>query len=189
MKRRSAREALGLAWGAICAQWLLRSTRVQFGSLPIVTGRHPKIRNRGRIVVGDRFRTSGEIFASSIVVANGAELHIGSRVFFNQGMRVHASSGVRIGDRVEIGDLVCIYDTNFHEVEPGRGVRSEPIEIGDDCWIGSGAILLPGVNLGRACVVGAGAVVTGCHEAGTVLVGNPARPVRRFPVSKAYQRR
>ena len=90
---------------------------------------------------------------------------------------------------MEMRDLVCIYDTNFHEVEPAGGVKRAAVKIGDDCWIGSGAVLLPGVHLGRGCVVGAGAVLTGTHEEGTVLVGNPARVVRRMEIPKGYRRR
>jgi len=58
---------------------------------------------------------------------------------------------------------------------------AKPITIGDDCWIGGGAIILPGVTIGEHCVVGAGAVVTKSVAAYTVVAGNPARVVRQLP--------
>jgi maltose O-acetyltransferase len=55
-----------------------------------------------------------------------------------------------------------------------------PISIADGVWIGGGALVLPGVSIGEDAVVGAGAVVTRDVEARTVVVGNPARVIRRL---------
>ncbi|WP_344782151.1 DapH/DapD/GlmU-related protein [Microbacterium kribbense] len=116
-------------------------------------------------------------------------LKIGDNVFVNQGVRIHAESSVTIGSRVEIGDLVAIYDTDFHPVEPGAAVRTSPVRIGDDCWVCAGAIILPGVSLGRGTVVAAGAVVTKSSPVGALLAGNPARVIRQFEVPADYERR
>ena len=62
-----------------------------------------------------------------------------------------------------MGSEMCIRDS-LSEVKIGYG-----------CWIGWGAIVLPGVTLGDGCVVGAGSVVTKSYEAGSVIAGNPAR--------------
>lgn len=60
--------------------------------------------------------------------------------------------------------------------------RSQPVAIGHDVWIGHGVVILPGQRVGTGAVVGAGAVVTRDVEPYTIVVGNPARPVRRrFP--------
>jgi maltose O-acetyltransferase len=56
---------------------------------------------------------------------------------------------------------------------------ARPIRIGDDVWIGCGSIVLPGVTIGDGSVIGAGAVVVRDIPAGVVVVGNPARVVRR----------
>lgn len=64
--------------------------------------------------------------------------------------------------------------------------RASPVAIGHDVWIGHGAVILPGRTIGTGAVVGAGAIVTRDVAPYTIVVGNPARPVRdRFPLSIA----
>jgi hypothetical protein len=92
---------------------------------------------------------------------------------------------VTIGDRVLFGPNVQVY-TAGHPVEGWvrKGTAgpefAKPITIGDDVWVGGGAIILPGVTIGDSCVVGAGAVVTKDVAPCTVVAGNPARVVRRL---------
>ena len=54
---------------------------------------------------------------------------------------------------------------------------AKPISIGDDCWIGGGVIISPGITIGDRCVLGAGAVVTKNIPSDTIVVGNPGKPV------------
>ncbi len=62
--------------------------------------------------------------------------------------------------------------------------RQSPVVLGHDVWIGHGAIILPGVSLGNGAAVGAGAIVTKDVEPFSIVVGNPARPLRgRFPAT------
>ena len=55
-----------------------------------------------------------------------------------------------------------------------------PVTIGEDCWIGGGAILLPGVTIGKNSVIGAGSVVTRSIPENSVAVGNPCRTIKRL---------
>jgi galactoside O-acetyltransferase len=65
---------------------------------------------------------------------------------------------------------------------PRFGVTADaPVAIDDDVWIGAGAIVLPGVRIGRGAIVGAGAVVTGNVEPFTIVGGVPARPIGVVP--------
>ena len=129
------------------------------------------------------------MFRSELATGASGQIRIGDDVFINQGVRVYSDSAISIGNRVEIADLVTIHDTNFHRVEPGDTVKLAPVRIGDDCWIGTSAIILPGVVLGRGTVVGAGAVVSKSFPAGSVIAGNPARLLRTFELPEGYKRR
>mgnify|MGYP005753075643 CR=1 FL=1 len=86
-------------------------------------------------------------------------------------------------DQVTIGERVCINDgvrilTASHDVaDPSWSLTQSSIVIEDYVWIGIGAIILPGVHLGRGAVVGAGAVVSKSVSPGVIVVGNPARPI------------
>lgn len=87
---------------------------------------------------------------------------------------------VTIGNRVLIGPNVTIV-TELHE----KGIMSrrsgkvfaKPITIEDDCWVGVGTTILPGVTIGRGSVIGAGSIVTRDIPPGTVAWGDPARVV------------
>ncbi|MXV17447.1 acyltransferase [Pedobacter sp. HMF7056] len=85
-------------------------------------------------------------------------------------------------DEVRIGQYVCINDgveilTASHDVADPRWTQfSRPVVIEDYVWIGIGAMILPGVTLGRGAVVGARAVVGRSVAPGEIVAGNPARP-------------
>lgn len=71
---------------------------------------------------------------------------------------------------------------DFHRVRRPPGARSRPVVIGDDCWLGINVVVLPGVAIGRGCIVGANSVVTRDLAPYTIAVGSPARPVgKRLP--------
>jgi maltose O-acetyltransferase len=89
----------------------------------------------------------------------GYNLHVGARTFVNYGLYALDVAEIRIGDDVQIGP-------------------AEPIDIGDNAWLGGGVIVCPGVTIGENTVVGAGAVVTRDLPPGVLAVGNPARVVR-----------
>lgn len=113
----------------------------------------------------------------------GYSLHIGDNVFINYNCVMLDGAPIRIGNHVLIGPAVQIY-TFVHPMdacERRQSVEScRPVTIGDDCWIGGGAILCPGVNIGARSVVGAGSVVTKDVPEGVVVAGNPARIIRQL---------
>ncbi len=111
----------------------------------------------------------------------GYQLRIGARVFVNVGLVALDVATITIGDDVQIGPGVqLLTPTHPVEAEPRRAKweAARPIAIGDNVWLGGGAIVLPGVSIGENTVVGAGAVVTKDLPAGVVAVGNPARVIR-----------
>ncbi len=111
----------------------------------------------------------------------GYNLRVGARTFVNFGLVALDVAPVTIGDDVQIGPRVqLLTPTHPVEAEPRRAKweAALPIAIGDNVWLGGGAIVLPGVSIGENTVVGAGAVVTRDLPAGVVAVGNPARVIR-----------
>ena len=76
--------------------------------------------------------------------------------------------------------MTALHPIEDHEARRQRFESAAPITIGDNVWLGGGAIVLPGVTIGENTVVGAGAVVTKDLPANVVAVGNPARVVREI---------
>ena len=111
----------------------------------------------------------------------GYQTSVGARTFANFGLISLDVATVTIGDDVQIGPNVQLL-TAFHPVAAGprrdKWEAARPITIGDNVWLGGGAIVLPGVTIGANTVVGAGAVVTRDLPPDVVAVGNPARVVR-----------
>ena len=111
----------------------------------------------------------------------GTNTSIGDRFYANTGCIFLDSAPVTIGDRVLFGPAVQLLAAT-HPVEAelrAQGLEyAEPISIGDDAWLGGGAIVLPGVTIGDRAVVGAGSVVTRDVPADVVVAGNPARVIR-----------
>lgn len=111
----------------------------------------------------------------------GRNIHLGEDVFVNSGCKFQDQGGIFIGDRCLIGHNVIIATLNHHmDVERRGGMVPKPVRLGDDVWVGSGAILLPGVTVGDGAIVAAGAVVTRDVEPRTVVGGNPAHFIKRI---------
>jgi len=113
----------------------------------------------------------------------GENIHLGDHVFLNILCNILDCNEVRIGNHVMIGPTVQIYCAAHHiQARPrNQGLEvAKPVVIEDNVWVGGGAILLPGVTIGRNAVVGAGAVVSRNVPANTVVAGNPARVIREI---------
>jgi acetyltransferase-like isoleucine patch superfamily enzyme len=108
---------------------------------------------------------------------------IGSRCVIGKGAGIVAHERVEIHDDVFTGHNVYITDANHGYEDVGTPIGkqfapSEPVVVGEHSWLGHGAIVLPGVTIGRHVVVGAGSVVTDDLPDRCVAVGNPARVIR-----------
>ena len=97
---------------------------------------------------------------------------VGDRVTVKSGVQLW--DGLRIGDDVFIGPNVT-FTNDRHPQSGNREFEKLPTALEDGCSIGAGAVILPGIRIGRASMVGAGAVVTRDVPAGATVVGNPAR--------------
>lgn len=133
-------------------------------------------------LLGELFGTATDAFVTPPFFCDyGAHITLGEKVYFNTQCVVLDVCPVRIGSRTLFGPGVHIY-TATHPLradERRRGLESGlPIVIGEDVWVGGGAILCPGVTIGDGAVIGAGSVVTRDVPAGVFAAGNPCRVLR-----------
>ncbi|MGE9985304.1 DapH/DapD/GlmU-related protein [Desulfovibrio sp. SGI.169] len=113
----------------------------------------------------------------------GKNIRLGKNVFINACCCFQDQGGITVGDGAFIGHRVTLATIN-HGLRPDeRHIHHvAPIIIGENVWIGSGAIVLPGVTVGDGSVVAAGAVVSRSVEAGSIVGGVPARLMGRVGV-------
>jgi galactoside O-acetyltransferase len=111
-------------------------------------------------------------------------VHVGSNVYFNFGAGFVDDADIVIGDRCQFGPnvTICTAEHPLDADQRARGLQYNlPVHIGNDVWVGAGAIILAGVTIGDGAVVGAGAVVTRDVEPRALVAGVPARKIRSLP--------
>lgn len=124
-------------------------------------------------------------FEAPIQIDYGTNVRLGSNVQLNHNCTIIDTCLVSIGSRTQVGPNVSFYSAT-HPLDPQlrNGTRgpetSKEIHVGEDCWIGGGSIVLPGVRIGRGSTVGAGSVVTKDVPPFHVVAGNPARIIRKI---------
>lgn len=111
----------------------------------------------------------------------GAHLHFGSNVYANFNLTCVDDTHIYVGDFTMFGPNVIIA-TAGHPILPELREQvyqyTMPVRIGRNCWIGAGAIIVPGITIGDNVVVGAGSVVTKDLPSNVIAVGNPCRVLR-----------
>ena len=139
---------------------------------------------RGKIL-SKKFKSCGKrlLVAPYVRIEWPENLICGNNVSFNRFCMISAHGGIEIGDNTLVGPFVVIYSSN-HKFPRDKLIREagyefKPVKIGSDVWIGAGAIILPGANIGDGAVIGAGAVVSGRVEPYSVVVGVPAKEIKK----------
>lgn len=127
---------------------------------------------RGKVGIGSFI---GYTSCKKLIIGGGSFTNV--RCFFD------------MSDNIEIGRNCCIsynvtFATGSHEIgttskRGGNGITA-PIKVNDGCWIGCNVVLLPGVTIGRGCIIGAGSLVTKDCEPNSIYVGSPARLIRKL---------
>lgn len=167
---------------ALCRYvWLrLRYRNLGVGVFFVDRGADIIIGSRARISFGHGLRCMRDFTGHFY-----GHVSIGDGVFFNRGCHVVAHEALSIGNHCLFGEMVSIHDDNHipgrgSEPIASRGLRTAPITIGDNVWVGAKATILAGVSIGDNAVIGANAVVTRDVPANSIAVGIPARVVREI---------
>lgn len=113
----------------------------------------------------------------------GRNCHFGNFVYANFNLTLVDDADIYVGDYTMIGPNVTVA-TAGHPILPSLRQKAYQynmsVHIGKNCWIGAGAVILPGVSIGDNTVIGAGSVVTKDIPANVVAVGNPCRVLREI---------
>lgn len=166
--------AAELAAGRLRARQLCRA----FGALP-----PDDLAGRARVLgelfgrVGPRVEIEPPFYCDY-----GRNIFAGDNLFMNFSCVLLDCARIEIGRNAFFGPYVQLYAA-YHPVDPAERLRGEfarPITIGDDVWIGGGAIVLAGVRIGDGATIGAGSVVTHDVPERAVAAGNPCRVLRRL---------
>jgi acetyltransferase-like isoleucine patch superfamily enzyme len=157
-----------------------------------------KIYNAGIIIIGNNFDANsgknknaigGDTILRLIVAKENAVLKIGDNVGISNSTIV-CWDRVEIGNNVLIGGSCKIWDTNFHSLKPAirmqkedNDVKTGPIFIRDNAFIGAGTIILKGVTIGENSVIAAGSVVNKSIPANVVAGGNPCVIIKELNIN------
>lgn len=128
--------------------------------------------------------------SSSTLLMHRQNIDLSDRCWIGPNSIIDGSNGVKIGEGVQIAGLSGIYSHSSHiairlcgnkyiqlEADERSGYIRDSVEIGDYSYVGVAAVILPGVKIGRGCVIGAGAIVNSDIPDFSVAVGNPAKVI------------
>ena len=136
--------------------------------IPVIQafGHHTELHiKNGKAIFGKEQITRG----NAVFRVEGGELMIGDKCFFNQNVSITCKKKIVIGNRCQIANNVVIVDHDHAGCENWGSYVENDVMIGDDVWIGAGAIILRGTTIGDKAVIGAGSIVKGNVPAGTVF--------------------
>ena len=174
---------------------LLKIMKIKYGKKLLLKGIPVIISQKGSTIeIGNNVTIKSSflsnligLYQRTIIVArtNNSKIKIGNNVGMS-GVTIYARNSIEIGDNTLIGGNTKILDNDFHPLEINdrnndikEKIKSKPIKIGKNCFIGCNAIILKGTTLGDGCIVGAGSVVSGTFDANSVIVGNPGKVVKK----------
>lgn len=183
---------------------IMKMTKVEYGKKLILKGvpiifntKGATLRIGQNVTIKSNFLSNlVGLYSKTIIITRTpeAKLMIGNNVGIS-GATIYARKGIYIGDNTAIGGNCKILDNDFHPIdmeeriqllankhggEASEKIPAKEIYIGNNCFLGCNSIVLKGTILGDNCVVGAGAVVSGEFEDNCVIVGNPAKVIRKL---------
>lgn len=142
---------------------LIKFGKFKFGTISIISPfTEISIGRNAKLYIGNRIKMRS---GSRIRVRNGAETYIGENTSLNHGCIFTAHEKITIGNDVQFGPNVMIYDHD-HDFKEKNGLKelkykTSQVTIGNNVWIGANTIILRGTHIGDNCVIGAGSVIKG----------------------------
>ena len=145
-----------------------------------------KITDESKAIIYFRSRDAKRVgkecyYINQIIWLNSDKIELGDNVSFNHGVYVNGYGGLKIGNNSGLGPYCMVHTANHvFDVEKisMTSWEKKPVTIGDDCWIGMGVCILPGVTIGDRVIIGAGSVVVKDIPSDVIAVGNPCVPVK-----------
>ena len=144
------------------------------------------------------FKSTGKnvVIERNCKFAHPYNIEIGNDVYINFGVKILNTKevGIKIGNDVIIGpNTMFLFNkidySDLSKLIKDCKVYNEPIEIKDDVWIGANAIVLPGVTIGKRCIIGAGSVVTKDFPDYSVVAGVPGKVIKQYDIkSKKWEK-
>lgn len=131
-----------------------------------------------RMDENSKFNINGKssiFYGADIILFKNAELNIGNS-FINSDCKIRCHNSITIGDGCAISHDFTVMDSNAHSLNGDKGAR--PVHIGNNVWIGTRVLVLPGVTIGDGAVVAAGSVVSKDVPANTLVAGVPAKVIK-----------
>jgi len=146
-----------------------------------------KVRGPGRVVFGDNVTV--DMLVTPYTHSPDAVIRVGNHCFLN-GARFGCRELIDVGDDCILADA-RLMDTNFHSTRadrhsPAAPIRTRPIILARNVWVGAQDGILPGTTIGENSVVGFGAVCSGAYPANVLIAGNPAVVVRPIEPTPGY---
>ena len=146
--------------------------RFQFGLINVCSPMSEvDISRKGTLIIGEKFRMRSNCH---LRVRGKASVTIGKNVTWNYGCMVVGHEQIEIGDNVQFGPNVLVYDHD-HDFRVEGGLNNsdfvtKPVKIGNNVWIGANVVILRGTQIEDGCVVASGSVLNGTYETGQVIV-------------------
>jgi len=183
----------------IRAFWRRRAALCEAGVMLHPEATIVNMRGSESIRIGAFTHIRGELLTFS----HGGEIHIGEYCYIGENSKLWSAGRIHVGDRVLIAHAVTILDNLTHPLSASArhnhfrhiisnghpqavNLDEQPVEIGDDVWIGCMSVILRGVTIGQGAIIGAGSVVTSSVPPWTIVAGNPAKIIRELtPAERA----
>ncbi|RWF69588.1 MAG: acyltransferase [Mesorhizobium sp.] len=139
-------------------------TRVKIGADSHIDGHLQVFAHEGRIDIGDEFYLGP---GSTVWSSDSIGIKIGNRVTVSWGVAIHDTNSHPMDPQKRHAQMQAILKTGHPRVDPG--IRSAPVVIGDDVWIGTGAMVMKGVTIGDRAIISAGSIVRSDVPAGALV--------------------